>query len=186
MLDEIYAEVKQHLANSIDAMKRDLSSIRTGRASASLLDGVRVEYYGTSTPLNQLAAISVPEPRLITVRPYEQNLIPEIEKIILADQKLGLNPSNDGTIIRIPIPELTGERRVEMTKIARARAEEGRVAVRHGRRDGLDLVDAAKKDGDLSEDDARVAHEQIQTLTNDSVKKIDDIIEAKESEIMAV
>ena len=110
MLDEIYAEVKQHLANSIDAMKRDLSSIRRGRASSSLLDGVRVDYYGTSTPLNQLAAISVPEPRLITVRPYEQNLIPEIEKIILADQKLGLNPSNDGTLIRIPIPELTADR----------------------------------------------------------------------------
>ena len=186
MLEEIYEEVRGQMSNSIDALKRDLSGIRAGRASASLLDGIRIDYYGTPTPLNQLAAISIPEPRLITVRPYEPNLIPDIEKAILADKNLGLNPSNDGAIIRLPIPELTGERRIALTKIARNRAEVGRVAVRHGRRDGLDLVDAARKDGDIGEDEARSAQDHIQRLTDDFVKQVDEIIESKAKEIMEV
>jgi ribosome recycling factor len=186
MLEEIYEEVRRQMSNSIDALKRDLAVIRTGRASASLLDGIRIDYYGTPTPLNQLAAISIPEPRLITVRPYEPNLIPDIEKAILADKNLGLNPSNDGAIIRLPIPELTGERRIALTKIARNRAEVGRVAVRHGRRDGLDLVDAARKDGDIGEDEARSAQDHIQKLTDDFIKHVDEIIEVKAKEIMEV
>jgi ribosome recycling factor len=186
MLEEIYEEVRRQMSNSIDALKRDLSGIRAGRASASLLDGIRIDYYGTPTPLNQLAAISIPEPRLIVVRPYEPNLIPDIEKAILADKNLGLNPSNDGAIIRLPIPELTGERRIELTKVARSRAEEGRVAVRHGRRDGLHLVDAAKNDGDIGEDEARSAQDHIQKLTDDFIKHVDEIIESKAKEIMEV
>jgi ribosome recycling factor len=186
MLEEIYEEVRRQMSNSIDALKRDLAVIRTGRASASLLDGIRIDYYGTPTPLNQLAAISIPEPRLIVVRPYEPNLIPDIEKAILADKNLGLNPSNDGAIIRLPIPELTGERRIALTKIARNRAEVGRVAVRHGRRDGLDLVDAARKDGDIGEDEARSAQDHIQKLTDDFIKHVDEIIEVKAKEIMEV
>ncbi len=186
MLEEIYEEVRRQMSNSIDALKRELAGIRTGRASASLLDGIRIDYYGTPTPLNQLAVISIPEPRLVLVRPYEPNLIPDIEKAILADKNLGLNPSNDGVLIRLPIPELTGERRIELTKVARNRAEEGRVAVRHGRRDGLDLVDAAKKDGDIGEDQARSAQDHIQKLTDDFIKQVDEIIESKAKEIMEV
>ena len=186
MLEEIYEEVRAQMSSSTDALKRDLAGIRTGRASPSLIDGIRIDYYGTPTPLNQLAAISIPEPRLITVRPYEPNLIPDIEKAILADKNLGLNPSNDGALIRLPIPELTGDRRIELTKVARNRAEEGRVAVRHGRREGLDLLDVAKKDGEIGEDEARSARDHIQKLTDDFVKQVDEIIELKAQEIMEV
>ena len=130
--------------------------------------------------------MSVPEPRLVTIKPYEQSLIPEIEKAILAESSLGLNPSNDGTLIRLPIPELTEERRVELTKVARNRGEEGRIAVRHARREGLDLTDEAKKEGEVSEDESRAAHDRIQKLTDDCVKEIDQIVEHKEKDIMEV
>ena len=186
MLEEIIEEVKQHMGSALDALRRDLAGIRTGRATTALLDNVRVQYYGTQTPLIQLATMSVPEPRLLTIRPYEQSLIPEIEKAILAESSLGLNPSNDGTVIRLPIPELTEERRVELTKVARHRGEEGRVAVRHARREGLDLSEEAKKEGDVSEDEERAAHDRIQKLTDECVKEIDQIVEHKEKEIMEV
>lgn len=186
MIDEIFSETRQHMDKAIEALQRDLTGIRTGRATASLLDGVRIDYYGSATPLNQLASVSVPEPRLLVVKPYEQNLIGDIEKAIRADASLGLNPSNDGQIIRLPIPELTEERRIELTKVARHRAEDGRVAVRHARREGLDLIDDAKKEAVVSEDDARHGHDQVQTLTDEYVKKIDEIIKRKEAEIMEV
>ena len=157
MLDEIIEDVKQHMGSAVDAMRRDLAGIRTGRATTALLDNIRVEYYGSKTPLIQVASLSVPEARLLTIKPYEQSLIPEIEKAILAESSLGLNPSNDGTLIRLPIPELTEERRVELTKVARNRGEEGRIAVRHARREGLDMTDEAKKEGEISEDESRAA-----------------------------
>lgn len=186
MLDEIYAEVETMMASALEALSRDLTGIRTGRATTSLLDGIRVDYYGSATPLNQLASITAPEPRLLMIKPYEQPLIGDIEKAILADKSLGLNPSNDGQVIRLPIPELTEERRIEMTKVARGRAEDARVAVRHARREGLDLIDVAKKDGDISEDDARHSHDHIQELTDNNTKRIDEIIKHKEAEIMEV
>ena len=186
MLEEIFNEVRMAMENSIAALLRDLTGIRTGRATASLLDGIRIDYYGTPTPLNQLASISAPEPRLLTVRPYEQSLIDPVEKAIRAEASLGLNPSNDGQIIRLPIPELTEERRVQLTRVARDRAEEGRVAVRHARRDGLDLIDEARKEGEISEDEARQGHARIQALTDDFVKKVDETIRNKEAEIMEV
>ena len=186
MLDEIYAEVEKMMNNAMEALIRDLSGVRTGRASTSLVDGIRIDYYGSSTPLNQLASISAPEPRLLMIKPYEQTLIGDIEKAIRADPALGLNPSNDGELIRLPIPELTGERRIALTKVARHRAEEGRVAVRHARRDGLDLMDEAKKEGEVSEDESRAGHDRMQTLTDDFVKRIDEIIKNKEAEIMEV
>ena len=139
MIDEILQEVKAAMEKALDALRRDLAGIRTGRASTAMLDHVRIDYYGNQTPLNQAATLSVPEPRLIVIKPWEQNIIPVIEKAILADSSLGLNPSNDGTIIRLPIPELTEERRIEITKIARHRGEDGKVAIRHAHRDGLDL-----------------------------------------------
>lgn len=186
MLEEIFDEVRQAMENAIAALLRDLTGIRTGRATVSLLDGIRIDYYGTPTPLNQLASISAPEPRLLTVRPYEQSLIDPVEKAIRAETSLGLNPSNDGQIIRLPIPELTEERRIQLTRVARNRAEEGRVAVRHARRDGLDLIDEARKEGEISEDEARQGHARIQTLTDDFVKKVDETIRNKETEIMEV
>lgn len=186
MLEEIFDEVRLSMEKAVEALLRDLTGIRTGRATVSLLDGIRIDYYGTPTPLNQLASISAPEPRLLTVRPYEQNLIAPMEKAILAEPALGLNPSNDGQIIRLPIPELTEERRIQLTRVARNRAEEGRVAVRHARRDGLDLIDAARKEGEISEDEGRQGQGRIQVLTDEYVKKVDETIRNKESEIMEV
>jgi len=186
MEEDIVQEVNQHMDKAMEAFSRDLASIRTGRASTNMLSGVRVEYYGTSTPLNQVSSLSVPEPRLIVIKPYEQQLIPLIEKAIRAEASLGLNPSNDGTIIRVPIPELTGERRREFTKIARHRAEEARVAVRHARREGLDFVDASVEEDELTEDEGRHIHELIQKLTDKHIAEIDEIVKHKEKEIMEV
>ncbi|MBM3280039.1 MAG: ribosome recycling factor [Candidatus Handelsmanbacteria bacterium] len=186
MEEDIVQEVNQHMDKAMEAFSRDLASIRTGRASTNMLSGVRVEYYGTSTPLNQVSSLSVPEPRLIVIKPYEQQLIPLIEKAIRAEASLGLNPSNDGTIIRVPIPELTGERRREYTKIARHRAEEARVAVRHARREGLDFVDASVEEDELTEDEGRHIHELIQKLTDKHIAEIDEIVKHKEKEIMEV
>ena len=186
MLEEIFEEVNEAMKRALDALRRDLASIRTGRASTTLLDGIRIDYYGTPTPLNQLATITVPEPRLLVVKPYEQGLIAAIEKAVIADANLGLNPSNDGSIIRLPIPELTEERRRELTKIARHRTEDAKVSVRQARRDGLDLVDEAQKDGDISEDDSRHAHDQIQKTTDAFIAQADDISTHKEQEIMEV
>ncbi len=186
MIDEIIAETREHMELSMDALRHDLATIRTGRASVNLLDSIRVDYYGTQTPLNQVANLSVPEPRLILIKPWEQNLIPDIEKAIRSAASLGLNPGNDGTVIRVPIPELTEERRREITKVARHRAEEGRVAVRHGRREGLDLLAEAKKEGEVSEDEARHAQDNIQKLTDDYIGQVDGVITAKEREIMEV
>lgn len=186
MLEEIFGVTRHQMDKAVEFLQRDLAHIRTGRASVALLDGVRVSYYGSPTPLIQLASISAPEPRLIAIRPYEQKLIGDIEKAIRAESALGLNPSNDGQIIRLPIPELTQERRIELTRVARHRAEEGRVAVRHARREGLDLVDEAKKEGEISQDESHQGHERIQVLTDDYIKKIDEVIKNKEAEIMEV
>lgn len=186
MLEEIIEAVKDGMEKSIEALRRDLAAIRTGRASTAMLDNVRVEYYGNMTPLNQMATISVPEPRLLMIKPWEANQIPGIEKALLADKNLGLNPSNDGAIIRLPIPELTEERRVEITKVARNRAEEGRVAVRHARHDGIDLLQEAQKDGEISEDESRRAQERVQKLTDEYVERVNGIVKNKEEEIMEV
>ncbi len=186
MIDEILQEVKSSMEKAMDALRRDLAGIRTGRASTAMLDHVRIEYYGNQTPLNQATTISVPEPRLIVIKPWEQNLIPVIEKAILADSSLGLNPSNDGTVIRLPIPELTEERRIEITKVARHRGEDGKVAIRHARRDGMDLTAEVQKDGEVSEDEARHGQSEIQKLTDEYVAHIDEMIKHKEAEIMEV
>ena len=186
MLDEIIEEVRDGMEKAIEALRRDLASIRTGRASTAMLDNVKVEYYGNMTPLNQMSTISVPEPRLLTIKPWEANLIPTIEKALLADTSLGLNPSNDGTVIRLPIPELTEERRMEITKVARNRAEDARVAVRHARRDGIDLLQDSQKDGDISEDESRSAQDRVQKLTDEYVGRIDEIAIKKAEEIMEV
>ena len=186
MLEEVLAEVKAAMESAIDALRRDLSTIRTGRASTSMVENLRIDYYGNQSPLSQVATLSVPEPRLIVIKPWEANLIPEIESAIRAEKNLGLNPSNDGTIVRVPIPELTEERRRDITKIARNRGEDARVAVRHARKDGNDMLQDAQKEGELSEDDSRNGQDRIQKLTDEFAELIDGITKKKESEIMEV
>lgn len=186
MLDEIFEEVQTAMSKAIEALQRDLAGIRTGRATITLLDGIRIDYYGQITPLNQVATISVPEARLLMIKPWEKGVIPDIEKAIRADAALGLNPANDGTVIRLPIPELTEERRRELAKVAHQRAEEGRVVVRHARRDGIDLLQEAQKEGEIPADDSRHGQEKIQKMTDEFVVKVDQILATKEKEIMEV
>lgn len=186
MLEEVFQDVRGHMQKSIESLRRDFASIRTGRATTAMLDGIRIDYYGTATPLNQLANLSVPEPRLLTVKPYEQHLVPEIEKAIRSDASLGLNPSNDGTLIHIPIPELTEERRIEITKIARHRAEESKVAVRHARRDGIDFLQQAQMESEVTEDELHHGQDEIQKITDAFVEQVDQVLKSKEEEIMEV
>ncbi|MCP4346358.1 MAG: ribosome recycling factor [Desulfobacterales bacterium] len=183
MIEDIYQETKDRMDKSITALKNELKSVRTGRASLSLLDGVRVDYYGTPTLLNQMASLSVPESRLITIQPWDVTVIKEIEKAILKSD-LGLTPSNDGKIIRISIPALTEQRRKELVKIVSKMCEEHKVTVRNIRRDSNDMLKGFKKDGDISEDDAFKAQDQVQKITDEYVKLVDDIYKEKEKEIL--
>ena len=184
MLESIYKETKENMGKSIAALKKDLNKVRTGRASLSLLDGILVDYYGTRTPINQMASLSVPESRLIIIQPWDVTVIKEIEKAIFKSD-LGLTPSNDGKIIRISIPALTEERRKELVKIVRKICEDYKVAVRNIRRDSNELIKGLKTDGDISEDDAFKAHDQIQKITDEQIKLInDDIFKEKEKEII--
>ncbi len=183
MIESIYQEARDRMAKSIDALNNELKRVRTGRASISLLDGIRVDYYGTSTPLNQVASLSVPESRLITVQPWDATAIKEIEKAVLKSD-LGLTPANDGKIIRIAIPPLTQERRKELVKVVNKTCEEYKVAVRNVRRDCNELIKGLKKDGDVAEDEAFKAQEQVQKITDEHIRKIDDIYKRKEKEIL--
>lgn len=183
MIESIYQEARDRMAKSIDALNNELKRVRTGRASLSLLDGIRVDYYGTSTPLNQVASLSVPESRLITVQPWDATAIKEIEKAVLKSD-LGLTPANDGKIIRIAIPPLTQERRKELVKVVNKTCEEYKVAVRNVRRDCNELIKGLKKDGDVAEDEAFKAQEQVQKITDEHIRKIDDIYKRKEKEIL--
>ncbi len=175
----------ERMDHMVDHLRRELASIRTGRASLSLLDGVHVDYYGSPMPLKQLASLSIPESRTIVIQPWEASRIPEIEKAIQS-ANLGLQPSNDGKLIRLNIPPLTEERRKEYVKLARRMGEEAKVAVRNVRRDVNDEIKKAQKTGDLSEDAQRVAQEDIQRLTDQYVTRVDDILAKKEAEILEV
>jgi ribosome recycling factor len=183
MIDEIYEETRDSMGKSVGNLKRDLKRIRTGRASLSILDGIRVDYYGTPTPFNQLATLAVPESRLITIQPWDVSVIKEIEKAILKSD-LGLTPTSDGKIIRIAIPPLTEERRKEIVKVVHKTCEDHKIAIRNIRRDANELVKGLKKDGDISEDDAFKAQEQIQKLTDEHIKLIDECYKEKEKEIL--
>lgn len=185
MEQELKRKTHERMNSSIESLKKDFASIRTGRASLALLDGLTVDYYGTMTPLQQLASLSIPESRQIAVQPWEQRIIPDIEKSILRSD-LGLTPMNDGKTIRINIPELTEERRKQLVKIVRKRAEEAKVSVRNIRRDSNDELKKLEKENHLSEDDAKKQHDEIQKITDSYVKKADEILEHKEKEIMEV
>ena len=183
MIDDIFKETRERMEKSIVSLKSELKRIRTGRASLSLLDGIRAEYYGTSTPLNQMATLAVPESRLITIQPWDSTVIQEIEKAILKSD-LGLTPTNDGKIIRIAIPPLTEERRKELVRIVHKMCEDSKIAIRNIRRDSNDLLKSLKKDGDISEDDAFRAQDAVQEITDEFTKRIDDIYKEKEKEIL--
>jgi ribosome recycling factor len=185
MAKALRAKATERMEGAIDALKKEFGSVRTGRASLSLLDGIMVDYYGTLTPLQQLASLSVPESRQIAIQPWEQRIIPEIEKAIMKSD-LGLTPSNDGKFIRIGIPTLTEERRKQLVKVVRKRAEEGKVAIRNIRRDTNEELKKLEKEKHLSEDDAKKSHDEIQKLTDFYITKIDEVLKHKENEIMEV
>ncbi len=185
MVKKLFIESEKKMKKAIQATQHELALIRTAKATTSLLDGIKVDYYGTRVPINQVAAISVPEPRMIIVQPWEKGMIGEIEKALLKSD-LGLTPSTDGTVIRLPIPPLTQERRQELVKVVRRLAEEGRVAIRNIRRDGNEELRQAEKGGDLPQDDSKRAQEHIQELTDKHIHMVDEIVEAKEKEIMEV
>jgi ribosome recycling factor len=173
------------MAKSVDSTRHEFASVRTGRASTALLDRIQVDYYGTRTPLNQLATITVPDARLLVVTPYDKSAMKEVERAIL-ESDLGITPSNDGKMIRLPIPPLTEERRKEMVKIAHRIAEDGRVAVRNVRRDTLHHTKELERNGDAGADDVRRAEERTQKLTDEHVQHIDQALKHKEEEIMEV
>lgn len=183
MIKELLQEAKDHMNKAIEALEAKLRTIRTGRASPALVEQVMVDYYGTPTPLKQLAVISAPEPQLLTIRPYDPGSLGEIERAILKSE-LGLTPSNDGKIIRLPIPRLTEERRQDMAKIVRQRIEEGKIALRNIRREALDDLREFEKEKLVSEDEFYRAKDELQELTDDYTKQMDDISDRKQKEIM--
>ena len=179
------SEVKQHMEDAFSAVRREFATVRTGKATPALLDTVRVEAYGSSLPLNQVATISTPEPSLLVVQPFDPSVIGEIEKGIL-QADLGLNPSNDGQLVRVPIPALNEERRKEYVRLLHKMAEEGRVSVRHARREGNDRVRSRIKSGEVSDDDGHRDMEDIQKLTDDYSGQIDALLTAKEKEVTSI
>lgn len=185
MMNDIFEELQQTFDGAFQRLARELQKIRTGRANPSLLDDVRVEYYGSPSPIPQVASVKVPEPRLITIQPWDKTLLPAIEKAIHASD-LGLTPNNDGTLIRLSIPPLTGERRQEFAKQARKHGEEAKISIRGGRKDANDMIKALQKDGDISEDEMHRHTQTVQDHTDKAVARIDEMVARKEKEIMEV
>lgn len=184
-IQAVLQDSEDKMKNALQATRRELGSIRTGRANASLLDRITVDYYGTPTPLTQMASISVPEARMLVIQPWDKSAMKDIEKAILGSD-LGLTPNSDGAILRIQIPQLTEERRKDLARIARKEAEDKRVAVRNIRRDANEALKQLEKDGTISEDEGRRAQGQVQELTDKYIAEIDDVLAAKEKEILEV
>ena len=184
MKDKIFEDVKRKMNKVLEVMAQDLARVRTGRASVALLEGIKVEAYNASMPLPQVASLAAPEPRLLTVQPWDPTLLGDIEKAILKSD-LGLTPTNDGKIIRLPIPALTTERRKELVKVVKKMAEDGKVALRNVRRDANERLKDLKKDKQISEDDAHRAQDEVQKVTDDFIKKVDAQAAEKEKEIMS-
>lgn len=185
MIDEIIMELEDSMEKSLASLKNSLSKVRTGRASANVLDGVSVDYYGSKTPVAQVGNVSTPEARLLQIQPFDKTMIPDIEKAILG-ANLGLTPSNDGNLIRIPFPALTEERRKDQVKDIKKFGEDSKIAMRNARRDQNDVVKKAEKDKEISEDDSKKFQEQIQKVIDKYVSQVDEIMEAKEKEILSV
>jgi ribosome recycling factor len=185
LIDDFLGDATQRMDKSVEATHEHFNSVRTGRATPALLDRILVDYYGTPTPLKNLATINAPEPRMLTIQPFDPTSVKQIEKTI-QESDLGLTPSNDGKLIRLPIPQLTEERRKELVKVVRHMAEEGRVAVRNVRRDAIKHLEELAKAGDVGDDDERAAEGRVQKLTDEHVARIDDLLKRKEAEIMEV
>jgi ribosome recycling factor len=184
-MEDFVSEAASRMGKSVDATHEHFNSVRTGRASAALLDRIQIDYYGTQTPLKNLATINVPEPRMLTIQPFDPSAIKQVERAI-QESDLGLTPSTDGKIVRLPIPQLTEERRKELVKLVRHMAEEGRVAVRNVRRDVMRHLEELVRNGDVGDDEERAAEGRVQKLTDEHVHKIDDLLKRKEAEIMEV
>jgi len=185
MIDELLDDAKRRMDKSVEATLHEFNTVRTGRASAALLDRVTVDYYGEKTPVKQLATINVPEPRMLTIQPFDPSSVKAIERALL-ESDLGLTPSNDGKLIRLPIPQLTEERRKELVKVVRHLAEEGRIAIRNVRRDVMHDLKELARDGDVGDDDERRAEDRLQKLTDEHVHRVDELLKRKEEEIMEV
>ena len=185
MATDILSDAESRMKGAIESLKKDLAGIRTGRASPALVDRMTIEYYGNPTPLNQIANVSAPEPRLLVIQPWERSSITSIEKAILKSD-LGLTPSNDGRVIRLSIPQLTKERRQDLVKFVKRRVEEGRVAIRNVRREGHDVLRAREKDKTLSEDESKRLQERLQRITDATIAELDQVGLKKEEEILEV
>lgn len=183
--DDAVKHLQESVKKSIEALKQQMTKIRTGRANAAMLDGVRVNFYGTPTPLAQTAAVAVPEPRLITVKPWDKSIIRDIEKALL-EANLGLTPQNDGELIRLPIPPLTEQRRKEIAKQVKSTGEDHKVAIRKARQEANDKIKAALKDKAITEDDKKRAEEKVQKETDAGIAQVDDVVSKKEKEVLEV
>ncbi len=183
--NQVKTETKEKMDKTLEALKADFGSLRVGRAHRGMVDGIMVDAYGSPTPINQVATVSVPDPRTLSLSVWDRSLVHAVEKAIM-ESDLGLNPSSDGTLIRIPVPPLSEERRVELVKVAKKYAEQNKVAIRNIRRDAIDTVRELKKNGEITEDDEKRYENEVQKLTDDSVKKIDEMTEAKEKDILQV
>lgn len=178
-------DLKRRMQGALSVLKTEFSGLRTGRASSSMMDPISVQAYGQAMPINQVATVSVPEPRMIAVQVWDKGMVSAVERAI-RESNLGLNPVVDGTLLRLPIPELNQERRQDLIKVAHKYAEQAKVAIRHVRRDGMDTAKKAEKDGDISQDDSRVASEEVQKLTDSMITEVDSMLEKKEQEISQV
>ncbi len=185
MLDDISKQAREQMDKTLQILKNDLASLRAGRANPKLLDRITVDYYGVPTPINQVANLSVPEPRLLVISPWETNMIPEIEKAIMKSD-LGINPTNDGKVIRLVFPELTEERRKELVKLANKMGEDAKIAIRMARRNANDQIKKLKKNSEITEDEQKMGENEIQKITDEYVKKVDNMIKEKEKEIMEI
>ncbi len=185
MITDVIADARAHMQKAVDATRHEFAALRTGRASPALLEQIRVDYYGVPTPIPQLATVTVPEPRLLVIHPWDKKMVKEVEKAILKSE-LGLVPSSDGVYVRVPIPPLTEERRKELVKVAHKHAEEGRVAIRNIRREAKEMIEQLEEDSDISEDDAKRGLEELQKLTDKIIAEIDALLAAKDKDIMEV
>ncbi len=185
MIQETLAELNEKIDKAHEALRRELAKLRTGRAHPDLLDTIRVDYYGVPTPIRQLASISVPEPRLLVVKPFDRSQIAQVEKAI-RESDLGLNPSNDGEVLRIPMPQLTEERRRDLVKIARKHGEDCKVAIRHARHEARDVLSELEKEGEASADDVERAMKKLEEAVKKATARVDEIVERKEEDILAI
>ena len=185
MLKEVYKDIETRMQKAVDAVNRELAQVRTGKASPKMLDGIKVEYYGTMTPLNQVASVSSPDPKLLVIQPWEQTVVPEIVKAI-QKADLGLNPIAEGNVVRLPIPPLNEERRQEMVRLVKKLGEDGKVSIRNIRRDANDRLKKAEKDSEITEDDLKLGQKQVQEQTDKFIEKISAMVNLKEKELMEI